>query len=64
MMPRCLNRVKETMETWCRKSWSSMLVHQGKFEVEFDECNELISNCFTIFSVSVDGLKRACLNNV
>ena len=56
MMPRCLNRVKETMEKWCRKSWSSMLVHQGEFEVEFDECNELISNCFTIFSVSVDGL--------
>src|SRR6266550_838752 len=59
-MPRCLAEVRETMEKWSRKSWSNMLVHQGEFEAEFNHCDERISNCLTMFSVSANGLKRAC----
>jgi len=37
-----------------------MLVHQGEFEAEFNDCNERISDCFLTVIVSADGLKRAC----
>jgi len=59
-MPRCHTEVKDTMEKWSQKSWFNMLVNSGKFEAEFNECNEHISNCLRMFSVSIDGLKGAC----
>ncbi|KAF8338412.1 hypothetical protein F5887DRAFT_518631 [Amanita rubescens] len=51
---QCLTQVRDAMQKWSRKSWFNMLVHQGEFEAEFNDCNKRISDC-----VSVDGLKRA-----
>ena len=35
-----------------------MLVHQGDFEVKFNECDAKISNCILTFMVSILWLKR------
>ncbi|KAF8351817.1 kinase-like domain-containing protein [Amanita rubescens] len=45
----CLENVKKMMEKWSKKNWLYMLVHQGEFEVEFDDCEADLSQCFTLF---------------
>jgi len=40
------------MEKWTGKGWLRMLVNQGKFERDIDDCSSKISDCFTIFAVS------------
>ena len=40
------------MQKWSDKSWVEMLVHQGDFEVEFNDCDTEIADCLTVFYVS------------
>lgn len=49
---RCLSDVERTMDEWSRRRWQYMLVHQGDFEVKFNECDAKISNCILTFMVS------------
>ncbi|KAF8346432.1 hypothetical protein F5887DRAFT_916690 [Amanita rubescens] len=49
---KCLKKVKDTMEKWSGKGWPRMLVNQGKFERDIDDCCSKISDCFTIFTTA------------
>jgi hypothetical protein len=57
MTCRCLKDVERTMDEWSRKRWQYMLVHQGDFEVKFNECDAKISSCTLTFMVSTLWLK-------
>lgn len=46
------------MEKWSGKGRLCMLVNQGKFERDIDDCSSKISDCFTIFTVSTLRLDR------
>ena len=48
------------MEKWSKKNWLYMLVHQGDFEAEFDDCESDLSKCFTIFMVSTLCQRETC----
>jgi hypothetical protein len=52
MCARCFDKVKDTMQKWSEKSWYHILVYQGDFEAEFEDCNSAITDCLTIFTVS------------
>jgi len=41
------------MQKWSGKSWAYMLVHQGDFEVEIDDCNMMINDYLVTFVVSI-----------
>lgn len=49
---RCLTNVKDKMAVWSGKSWFHMLVYQGNFEADVNECDAGIVDCLTIFMVS------------
>jgi hypothetical protein len=57
---RCLENVKKMMEKWSGKNWLYMLVHQGEFEVEFEDCEADLSQCFTLFMVSTLCQRETC----
>ena len=39
------------MQKWSEKTWFQMLVHQGDFDVKFNDCCTEISDCLGLFSV-------------
>ncbi len=49
---RCLKKVKEMMQKWSGKSWFHMLVHQGEFEADLEDCDNEILDCLITFMVS------------
>lgn len=49
---RCLKKVKEMMQRWSGKSWFYMLVHQGEFEADLEECDNEILDGLITFMVS------------
>ena len=40
------------MQKWSEKNWFHMLVNQGAFEAQINECGIQISDCLTTFMVS------------
>ncbi|KAF8351809.1 kinase-like domain-containing protein [Amanita rubescens] len=40
------------MQKWSDKSWFFMIVHQSDFEAEFKDCDDGISDCLAVFTVS------------
>ena len=41
------------MQKWSERNWYYMLVYQGVIEAEFEDCNASVTECFTIFTVSI-----------
>ncbi|KAK2465787.1 hypothetical protein APHAL10511_002331 [Amanita phalloides] len=50
----CLHSVKDTMKKWSEKSWLQMLLHQGEFETEIDDCGVRIFNCLFTFTTAAN----------
>ncbi|KAF8736279.1 hypothetical protein AX14_000540 [Amanita brunnescens Koide BX004] len=44
-----LKDVKDKMQKWSGRSWAYMLVHQGDFEEEINECSTIISDYLVTF---------------
>jgi hypothetical protein len=60
MACRGLKQVKDRMQKWSGRSWAYMLVNQGDFEAEIDDCSTLISDYLVTFMVSDSRLMRIC----
>lgn len=52
MASRGLKDVKDKMQKWSGRSWAYMLVHQGDFEEEINECSTIISDYLVTFMVN------------
>ena len=48
---RGLKQVKDRMQKWSGRSWAYMLVNQGDFEAEINDCSTLISDYLVTFMV-------------
>lgn len=56
----CLENIKHTMLKWSAKTWLYMLIHQGEFEADLNDCDSDLSQCFTIFTVSTLCQSETC----
>ena len=45
------------MTKWAKKNWFYMLIHQGEFEGDLDDCDKGIFDCLLVFNVSATCLK-------